>query len=169
METIPSSDREGRSWTRNGVQIRYFAIFSVTILTKASSPLCQSDEIHRIEHILKYITIFFFSIFFYDDHDILLRQARRALSSPTRRFSDCIDALLWIFIIFIFVLDFNVLNARQSLILTFVMRTTVLIFFVVIIPIVQCNFVTKKKKFYIPYLSFLSCSHLLRGSCHYLT
>ena len=62
VEIIPPSDREGRSWTRNGVQIRYFAIFSVTILTKAPSSLCQSDETHRIEHILKYIT-FFFSIF----------------------------------------------------------------------------------------------------------
>ena len=62
VEFIPPSDREERSCTRNGVQIRYFAIISVTISTKASSSQCQSDELNRIEHILKYITVFF-SIF----------------------------------------------------------------------------------------------------------
>ena len=67
------------------------------------------------------ISLFFFSIF---------------VMTIVIRFSVCIMN----FIIFIFLLDFNGLNARHSLILTFVVRTIVLIFLVVIIPIVQSNF-----------------------------
>ena len=77
VESIPSSDREERTWTRNGVQIRYFPTISVTILTKASSSLCQSDETHRIEHILKYITVFFFQ-------SLLLRSWYLAATSSSR-------------------------------------------------------------------------------------